>query len=167
MTLGGLEMSRTTMKLRRFSHLITWLALTTLPMQASIIPSRWEKVDALKPGSKIVVQLKSQDRIDGTLMETNQEALTLTSEDGSPREIPKLAVQTVTQERPSNRSTWIGTGIGGAAGAGIGAGLSGGFDETFLARTDLMALTFGAVGALAGALVGRTLSKPQQEVLYP
>ena len=159
-------MIKTTMKLRRFSCLITWLVLSTLPTRAGVIPDRWEKVDALKPGCKIVVQLKSQDRVEGTLMETNQKALMLASEDGSIKEIPKLAVQTVTQERPSNRSTWIGTGIGGAAGAGIGAGLSGGLDETFLARTDLMALTFGAVGALAGAMIGRTLSKPRQEVLY-
>ena len=158
-------MSRAPMKLRLI-QLTIGLALSTLPAQAGVIPGRWEKVNALKPGSQVVVHLKSQDQLDGNLIETNPEALRLATEDGSIREIPKLAVQTVTLERSGNRSTWIGAGIGGAAGVAIGAGLSSGFDETFLARTDLTALTFGAVGALAGALVGRTSSRPEREVLY-
>jgi len=134
---------------------------------ADVIPGRWDKVASLIPGTRIVVQMESGDSIQGEFVFTTAESLAIDIETNNRTTVPKKAVSRVLEEKKGHRRTLLGTVIGGTAGALTGVAISGRFDETFFARRDLMALSCGGIGALAGALIGRSIgTDDHQEVIF-
>ncbi len=136
-------------------------------LNAAVVPGRWEKVDSLRSGEEIVVTLKAGDNMECAFKGADATNLTVTR-GGSELAIPKADVAAIVQQKPrSKKPLWIGAAVGGALGAGIGAAVSKNYDETFVARTDLMAITWGLVGAAAGATAGYySAAEPPDEVLY-
>ncbi len=89
-------------------------------LKAQVVPGRWEKVDALPTGSKIILTLKAGDRIVCTFKSSSVEELTVLRDSGEEIKIPKAEIQQAVreeyQESPVNR-TLLGAAIGAGAGA--------------------------------------------------
>ncbi len=136
-------------------------------MNAQVIPGRWEKVDLLPSGQEIIVTLKAGDRMECDFKGADSTKLTVTR-GGSELAIPKADVVATVQQKPrSSTPTLIGIGVGGVAGAVLGYALSKNADETAFARADIMAVTFGLIGAVSGGIVGYySTAEPPDEVLY-
>ncbi|MEE8584187.1 MAG: hypothetical protein V3T83_04975 [Acidobacteriota bacterium] len=154
------------MKLRRFSHLITWLALGTLSMQAGIIPGRWEKVDTLVPDTEIVVMLDSGERLVARYQESSPAAILVRRPDGKELELPKRAVEKVVLAGVKKKDRiWDGLAIGAAVGAGsylIGHAAS--CCAPNAPHDAAFAGVFAAIGMGIGALIDFAVR--QEEVLY-
>lgn len=134
---------------------------------ADVIPGRWEKVANLAPGTPIFVEMQSGDRIQGKFASLADESLAVDVGPGNRMTVPKNAVSRVLQEKKGKRQTALGALIGVGGGVATGLAISANFDETFFARGDLMALTCGGIGALTGALIGRSIGGDErQEVIY-
>ena len=134
-----------------------------------MIPGRWEKVDSQPAGALLAITLKSGDGGKYTFTSSDSTTLTVSAKDGAELTIPKADVARIVQRQHRNtiKRTLLVAGIGGGVGAGLGAAASQANDETFFARTDLMAIAFGLIGAAAGGLIGwSTGPKPPDEVLY-
>jgi hypothetical protein len=134
---------------------------------SDVIPGRWEKVDSLQAGSNVVVELVSGDRVEGELLSSAADALTI-RDNGAARVIPKEAVSRVlVARRTGKHGALYGAAIGAGAGVATGLAVSSQFDETFFARADLMGLTCGAIGALTGAVIGNAAMKSdEREVVF-
>jgi len=139
----------------------------TLSVFPDVVPGRWEKVDGLKPGSAVTLELASGEKSEGAFVASTPQALTVESDTGGARTIPKDALSRVLLKRSGKRGMLYGAAIGAGAGIATGLAVSSQFDETFFARADLMALTCGGIGALAGALIGQAAIKSEeQEVVF-
>ena len=134
---------------------------------ADVIPGRWDKVANLVPGTRIVVEMQSGDSIRGAFVVTSPDSLGIEVESGNRIAVPKSGVSRVLEEKKGKRRTLLGTVVGGAAGAVTGLAISRSFDETFFARADLMALSCGGIGTLAGALIGHSIGTgDRQEEIF-
>jgi len=98
-----------------------FLMLTT-PVQAMVIPGRWEKVAAEKPGSKIIVTLMTGDRVECSFGRLLADSLVVSTPDGEEREYNKADVARITtaDKRPDSLNNGF---LIGAAAAGIPSGL--------------------------------------------
>jgi hypothetical protein len=134
---------------------------------ADVIPGRWDKVANLVPGTRIVVEMQSGDSIRGAFVFTTGDSLGIDLETSNRMTVPKNAVLRVLEEKKGKKQTLLGTAIGAGGGVATGLAISSQFDETFFARRDLMALSCGAIGALTGALIGRSIGgDDRQEVIF-
>ncbi len=145
---------------------VVLLFVTALGL-ADVIPGRWEKVDQLKLGSALILELTAGDRIECEFVASTPEELTIETDEGKRQPIPKASVARVSLVQPRKNRAVIGAVIGAGGGMATGLAISSQFDETFFARGDLMALTCGGIGALTGALIGNAISRPAgQEVVF-
>jgi hypothetical protein len=136
-------------------------------LQGATIPGRWEKVDSLASGVRLVITLKSGDTEAYRFKESDATTLTVYCIDGKELRLPKQGVaRIVKREEQSRKADWIGAGIGAGGGVAVGLIISQSFDETIFARGDVMAPTFGAIGAAVGAIIGHSVGKPREEVVY-
>ena len=71
------------MKRQRLARLLAVIGWLSTPAFASVIPGRWEKVDALTPGFEIVVTLKSGDRLEGAFKVSGPDFLELVTPTGN------------------------------------------------------------------------------------
>ena len=155
------------MKMVRFAIHGSLVVLLIWAVAAADIPGRWEKMDVLAEGTEIIVQLKSGARLETLFLGSSAETITIRSGTGGDLAIRKQDVaQIVKLGQRSKKPVWLGAAIGGGGGMATGVAISASFDETFLARADLMALTLGAAGAAIGALIGHAVADPEQEILY-
>ena len=124
--------------------------------RAQVIPGRWEKVEALKLGPWITVELKKGDRLEGQFEELSPPELLLRS--GSAQAaIPRADIERITtREADSLRD---GALLGAVAGGGIMVCLAALHEGDFLAALPFVALTAGA-GAAIGLGID-ALKKPE------
>ncbi|MEJ2246953.1 MAG: hypothetical protein P8Y80_12885 [Acidobacteriota bacterium] len=101
---------------------ITTLLMLTTSVQAMVIPGRWEKVAAEKPGSKIIVTLMTGDRVECSFGRLSADSLILSTPDGEEREYSKANVARITTADKRTDSLNNGFLIGSAI-AGIPSGL--------------------------------------------
>jgi hypothetical protein len=101
---------------------ITTLLMLTTSVQAMVIPGRWEKVAAEKPGSKIIVTLMTGDRVERSFGRLSADSLILSTPDGEEREYSKANVARITTADKRTDSLNNGFLIGSAI-AGIPSGL--------------------------------------------
>lgn len=101
--------------------------------------------------SALLVSLKSGDRMEDAFQAAGSKKLILTAYSGKELRILINAV---------------GAGIGAAAGVAYGLAIGQSFEETVLARSDILGAAFGGIGALVGTLTGPALAKPQGGILY-
>jgi hypothetical protein len=135
--------------------------------QSGVIPGSREKVEALQPGSPLVVTLKSGERLEGAFKAVGPAVLALTDRAGKEFSIPMPEVDRIVTPA-TNDSLTNGVAIG--AGVGLGAALAilaavGSQDGYVLPSAKVGApLLLSGVGALVGAFVDRAHKSDQ--VLY-
>jgi hypothetical protein len=138
--------------------------LVLMPVEAGVIPGRWEKVDALPQGARLTVILKTGgERIRGAFERSDSEILVLTGEASTLRRIAKPSVSKVFDPYVAD-TKWDGLLIGGAIGAGAGAAIGpavwGGEEELFT-NADAASLSY-LFGALTGGLIGLVLDERRE-----
>ena len=85
--------------------------VTTLWVSAGVVPGRWEKLDRLEPGSKIILTSKAEDSIRYTFKGSDSTSVTVGARGGRELVIPKSHVAKVVQQNSrSSKPAWIGTG---------------------------------------------------------
>lgn len=163
------------MKAKRFLFLFIFAALWAAWAQADVIPGRWDKVDALAEQSPVVVILKQGDRIEGSLLASTADAVTIQVEPGRQLTLEKQSILKVTSAEKRPDSTRNGTLIGAGVGFGIGFGALVAFEKSEtasgfeLAEENLnLAILGGLVGCAIGAAAGWAIDKSHtaEEVLY-
>ncbi len=137
------------------------LLLTQPPMvlaKASGGQQDWSIVQAVPVGSKLRIETKSGEHIEGNLSDMTGSALTLTHK-GKTLNFNQTDIHRIYTLKGGSRakSTLIGTGIGAAIGGGAAAaalGATGGSDATSAILATGIALGAG-IGAAIGAAVGK------------
>lgn len=102
-------------------------ALISLPLQANVIPGRWEKVSALAVASPITVELKNGDRVKGDFGGLSKSNLTLATRSAR-AVIPKTDIQTVTIQPRDGLANGLQTG------AAVGTAFVGAIAAAMVAR---------------------------------
>jgi len=99
--------------------------LLATSLRSQTIIGRWEKVDALTPGTEISVKLKSGERTDCAFKSSGPKVLILSEANGKERAIPKSAVDTIVSRKEYSDGAkdgfLRGLVVGLAAGAAFGA----------------------------------------------
>jgi hypothetical protein len=133
-----------------------------LAAQAST--SDWSRLNSVVTGSKLSVKLRNGKKIDGTLSNVSDTALTLMVKNAS-TEVKRDDISTVHQVGGSSatKATLIGLGVGAGAGAIAGA-VADGNDSSFEVVPESVAIGVLAVlgagaGALGGFLIGKSTKK--------
>ena len=157
---------------QRFAGLLAVIAWLSAPALASVIPGRWEKVDALTPGFQIVVTLKSGDRLEGAFKISGPDFLELVTPTGTEWRTPKRDVRKIVSQEKVQDGRWDGllAGLLLGLGGGIAAGAityytaSGEGPESPAGFMAGMGMFGAGVGALVGYLADRSHQGP--ELLY-
>lgn len=143
--------------------------LGAMPAAAETIPGRWELVAALEPGTAVAVKSFGNEPVEGAYLKMDPEYLILS--DPQNPEIRILKNQVIEVTRLNTKRFWTATKFGAIAGfaAGLAAGLAAGDDGVFEdATAGGNGLILGAIGAGAGALIGKAVeaSRQKQVVIY-
>ena len=138
------------------------LFVLTTPIQAQVIPGRWEKLDSQPAGKEIIVILKAGDRLECALKESGTNDLTVVTSTGSELTIAKSEVREIeSQERIKdnlNNGALIGMGIGlGVVVALLAVAASGEGEVLASAKWGVPLLDIGA-----GLGVGMAIDASQQ-----
>ena len=155
--------------MRNFKGLVGFVVLGFLSQvaTATVVPGRWEKVEALSEGAEISVVLKSGEKLECRFVAVTDNGLSVRRQDESKLDIPKAEVAEVVRNKGrSKKPMWIGLAAGAGGGAGIGAAVVSGMDETILARGDIMIPLLAGAGAAIGALIGQSVADQEFELLY-
>ena len=123
------------------------VGLLSIPGRAQGIPGRWEKVEALKLGPQITVELKNGDRIKGQFEGLSPSELSLRTHSAQAA-IPRAEIRRITTRGHDPLTDGI------LLGAGIGGGIMGaifGSTEDISAEGTVFAVLIGAgLGTLIG-----------------
>jgi hypothetical protein len=164
------------MKNRQVVALMVVCVLAAAPLQGQVLPGRWEKLEQLQPGTRIIVRLQAGDRLEGGFQRITQDAIVLTEENSQERTIAKSMVSSIeTSKKAPDRlrnGTLIGLLVGAAAGiasmAAIAEAKTSGpvywGDEDGPGYLLGAALVGGGIGAATGAIVDASIKR--HEVLY-
>jgi hypothetical protein len=152
----------------KISAILVSVFVTTCWVSAGVIPGRWEKIDRLEPGSKILLTSKAEDRVRYTFRGSDSISLTVRARDGRELVIPKSHVAKIVQQNSrSSKPAWIGAAIGAGTGVAMGVGAASTVEETAFAKPEIAAVTFGLLGTLVGYTVGYLLTEnPPDALLY-
>ena len=110
------------MRVKKGVFVFAFLLGVTTSIQAMVIPGRWEKVAAEKPGSNIIVTLITGDRVECTFTSLSNDSLIVSTPDGVEREYSKAHVARITTVDKRHDSLANGAAIG-ALSAGIPTGI--------------------------------------------
>jgi hypothetical protein len=136
-------------------------------LQAQVIPGRWEKMAAEKPGSKITVTLHSGDRIDCSFNHLSADSLLVTTPDGTERILRKTDVATIV----TASKRWDSLRNGGIIGLGVGIAIGALGTLAMSEHTEVSGATaLGLIAVYAGIGAGIGLAidagKRNQLTLY-
>ena len=160
------------MNRRVFSYLSFVAILISAYVQAAVIPGRWEKVEALNEGTKLVVILDSKERLEGRLLSAESSDLVLDPDEGERLTLPKSQILKVTsQDRTENDSVSNGLLWGTVVGAAVGVpwliwGLSYQGGESDDARATGTGICLMSVGVGAGVGLAADAVRKSHEVYY-
>jgi len=155
------------MKAGSIASILTIAFLTINSLTAGVVPGRWEKVESLKEGTRILVEIKSGNRLEGAFKRVSPQELTIIDPGGSDRQVPKTAVaRIVTAEKVKDGLTngmLIGMGVGTGIAVGAVALATGGVSEECIVCG--LAIFVGFAGGWGmGAAIDAIHNGP--EVLY-
>jgi hypothetical protein len=142
------------------------LQFTPPARSAGLIPGSWEKVESLRQGSRLVVTLKTGDRLDGAFKAVTLEALTLTDAIGKEFMVPRSEVGTIVAQVRDDlaKGALIGAGVGLSA-ALAALAIAGSQDGSVLPSAKWGApLLLSGLGSLGGMLVDR--AHRRQQIVY-
>jgi hypothetical protein len=110
------------MRLDTVFGVLVALTLGTLPLQAEVIPGKWQKVEAQPVGTALNVELNSGERLIGKLVQVQPDALLVETLDGERRmdaaEVKKISLSGVKDS--SMDGALAGAGLGALGGIGLG-----------------------------------------------
>ena len=90
--------------------------LWTLPLEAQVLPGRWEKLDVTTPGTELVVLLRTRMTIQGLFQGSTPDAVVVTQPGNIPVRIAKADVTRIMTGETYGDSLKNGGLIGGAVG---------------------------------------------------
>jgi len=142
---------------------------------ADVIPGRWERVEALAPGTELLVSLRGGERLEGVLARMGPGELTISDTAGRERILPRTAVLKIQTAAVVHDRLCNGSLIGSLAGAAAGVAAMIGFanavthgpvhwDEDGPAYLAAAALAGGGIGAATGALIDARFAR--HELLF-
>jgi hypothetical protein len=149
--------------------------LTVTAAQAEVVAGRWEKMEALTPGSSVIVSLPGGERLECTFDKIGTDEILIHELGGKERILPKSAIlkietAAVVHDRLRN-GILIGALVGASAGivgmvASINDKTNGKvyWDEDAGAYALGGALVGGGIGAATGAIIDAKIK--HREVLY-
>jgi len=143
-----------------------------LALHAQVIPGRWEKADSIPPGTRVTVQDKSGESVEGSFLRSSPEDLTVSDATGQGIRLAKADVQRITGTEPVRdrvrNGTLIGLAIGAASGFAIAVGANAKatasgpiFDREDWAFYFPASLVGGGLGALAGWGIDAARKSPE------
>ena len=144
--------------------LLTSLLLSPVTLMAQATTSDWSRLTSTPTGSKLSVKLRNGNKVDGTLSNVSDTAVTLMVKNAS-REVKRDDVSTIHQVngKSATTATLIGLGVGAGAGAALGAVVDrnndDGFEKLDSIGTAVTTVLGAGVGALSGFLIGRNGKK--------
>ncbi len=147
----------------------------TASLQAAVVPGRWDKVDKLASGEKILVKLKSGDRLEGAFSSSSSGGIELMKDTGGRLTLAKSDIARIVRAEKIRDKTLNGTLIGTGVGFGIGFGGLAAHNASVTASGPIFDgesvgyyTLAGLMGAGIGALVGTAMDAAHQEseVLY-
>jgi hypothetical protein len=150
--------------------------LTVTAAQAEVVAGRWEKIEALAPGTAVIVSFRGGERLECTFNRIGPDEILFKELSGNERRLPKgaiLKIETAARVRDRLRNgILLGTLIGAAAGiTGMvvygnsttnGSVNWGGEDGPSYVLGS--ALVGGGIGAATGAILDASIK--HREVLY-
>ena len=142
---------------------------------ADAVPGRWERVEALIPGTEVLVDIRGGERLEGDFAQLGPDEITFTDGTGMKRILPREAILKIQTAVPVRDRLCNGSLIGSLAGAAAGLAVMVGYasavtngpvywDEDGAGYLVAAALAGGGIGAAAGALIDSSIEK--NEVLY-
>ncbi len=115
---------------------------------AGVVPGKWEKVQAEKPGTEMIISLTAGDQIRGAYQEVRVDEILITV-DGMQRALPKPGIAKITTGERRMDPLWQGPLIGFAIGAAIGVAFAAS-DPWSRQKPALWILLPSALGAALG-----------------
>ena len=136
------------------------VGLLSIPGRAQGIPGRWEKVEALKLGPQITVDLKNGDRIKGQFEGLSPSELSLRTHSAQAA-IPRAEVGRIMMYENDSRvnGTLFGAGVGAGIGVAIVIIAGNGVQSEFGETASGFALLGAGIGALGGWGIDATSRK--------
>jgi len=130
----------------------------TFLAQDAPVQQGWAAVQAVRAGSKVLIETKNGERIEGKLNSASDTILSLTSKNRTVS-LNRAEIQRVYRLRRSSRAKYalIGAGVGagvGVGGAAVALGATGGSDAAGALVTSVALISTG-IGAAIGAAVGK------------
>lgn len=137
--------------MRKANHvaaIVFGLLIFSATALAETIPGRWEKVDALQPGTGIIVSLEGGERLECEFVSADDTAITI-RESGAERNLPKSGVQKiVAAEKKGTGPLWTGAVIGALVGVAVGGIVASQVNDSGTKAGDILGCA--AIGAGVG-----------------
>ena len=141
--------------------------VSSVPLEAQVIPGRWEKLDATVVGTEIIVRLQTSMSVEGRFQRSTPDEITVVTDAGAIH-VAKADVREVTTAQVYGDSLRNGALIGGGIGLGVALSLlavaaSG---EGYVLESAKWAGPLVGFGAGLGAGIAIDTLRKQREVLY-
>jgi len=105
------------MKKKISAAVLAIISLTTIALQAGVIPGVWAKVETIPEGYPVVVKLQGGEKLRGNFLFCSLDGITVRDETDAERTIPRSQVVKITsKKRTENDSLAQGAIIGAVAG---------------------------------------------------
>ena len=163
------------MKFKKIISIALMILATDAATHAEVVAGRWEKVEALAPGTAVIVSLQGGERLECTINKIQSDEILFTEINGQERRVPKsaiLKIESAAVVRDRLRNGILTGALVGAAGgiaavvAGIYAKTNGPvyWDEDGPAYILGGALAAGGIGAAVGGIIDASVKN--REVFY-